>query len=107
MNTPLSLSWLRRLLVILVHEGLWIASVAIAFHLRFDGNTPEPIARQIPAALPVLLVSRTLAFYWSGLFHGLWRYAGLPELKNLLQATASASVIWVGAGAMVHAVQMP
>jgi FlaA1/EpsC-like NDP-sugar epimerase len=102
-----SRSIVRRALIIAVHLALWTAALALALQLRFDGEIPAYFRARLPAAMLVLLVARTVTFYASGLFHGLWRYAGLPELRSLLRATTVGSVVLVGAGAMLHGAQLP
>jgi len=102
------LSLIRRPLIIAVHVMLWIVALLWALELRFEGFPfPEPFASRLPRALLVLVGCRVVAFYLNGLFHGLWRYAGLPELKNLVRATTLASFAFIAVGFMVHAVQMP
>ncbi len=100
-------AWARRPIVVLVHLGLWTVGFAVSLQLRFDGSISQPWRSRAPLALLVLLACRLVAYYVAGLFHGLWRYAGLPELKNLVQATTLASLAFVGIGTMVHESQMP
>ncbi len=81
-------SFLRRAAILLIHGCLWSMAFRLALELRFDGiGLSLPYARTWPYALGVLLACRTVAFYASGLFHGLWRYAGLPELLNLVKTS--------------------
>jgi FlaA1/EpsC-like NDP-sugar epimerase len=85
---------------------LWVIALALAVELRFEGF-PEPYASRLVDAVMVLVACRIITFYMHGLFHGLWRYAGLPELKSLIRATTLASLGFVGVGAMLRGVQMP
>ena len=94
-------------MVVLVHLALWTLGLAVSLQLRFDGSIAEPYRTRAPLALVVLFGCRLVTFYAGGLFHGLWRYAGLPELKNLVQSTTIASLAFVLFGTMIHAVQMP
>jgi len=78
--------------VIAVHLGLWSASLALAFLLRFDFRVPSVYAGVIPIWLPVLLAFRVLAFFRVGLFRGLWRYTGARDLTAIVKATTFATL---------------
>ncbi|EYF03259.1 polysaccharide biosynthesis protein [Chondromyces apiculatus] len=96
MKKAWSSSILRRAAIVLIHALLWTAAFHLALQLRFEGGAiSEPFARTWPYALGLLLVCRAVAFYAGGLFHGLWRYAGLPELLNLIKTTTAGSVAFV------------
>jgi FlaA1/EpsC-like NDP-sugar epimerase len=99
-------SQLRRILIIPIHVALWTVALLIAIVLRFE-TVPEFLYPQLPGALVVLLVLRVVAFFMHGLFHGLWRYAGLPELRNLIRATTTSTIVFVGAGTMFSGVRLP
>ncbi|HSN98903.1 MAG TPA: nucleoside-diphosphate sugar epimerase/dehydratase [Candidatus Nanopelagicales bacterium] len=107
MKKAWSSSILRRVLVVLVHAALWSAAFHLALQLRFElGPISEPFAHTWPYALAVLLGCRAVAFYAAGLFHGLWRYAGLPELLNLIKTTTVGTVAFVVLATMLG-VPMP
>ena len=103
----LSIAWLRRAATIVAHLALWSAAFGLALELRFDGAIPPPYNQTAYIALGVLLLARFVAFWATGLFHGLWRYSGLPELKNLLRSTTAATVVFIVVGAMARGAQMP
>src|SRR4051794_16897818 len=71
--------FVRRFLVLEVHLALWAGALWLALKLRFDGNVPAEYELALPVAASILVASRALAFYLLGLFHGLWRYAGVSE----------------------------
>jgi FlaA1/EpsC-like NDP-sugar epimerase len=52
-------------------------------------------------------VLRLTGFYWLGLFHGLWRYAGMPELKSIAWATTVPTLVCFAAGMMSDALRLP
>ncbi|HET8938885.1 MAG TPA: nucleoside-diphosphate sugar epimerase/dehydratase [Polyangiales bacterium] len=99
-------SHLRRILIISVHVALWTMALLIAVVLRFE-TVPEFLYPVLPPALALLVVLRIGAFFMHGLFHGLWRYAGLPELRNLIRATTTSTIVFVGAGTMFTGVRLP
>lgn len=107
MKKAWSSSILRRAAVVLVHAVLWSAAFHLALQLRFElGPISEPFARTWPYALALLLACRAVAFYLAGLFHGLWRYAGLSELLNLVKTTTAGTVAFVVLATMLG-VPMP
>ena len=99
-------SQFRRILIISIHVALWTVALLIAIVLRFE-TVPDFLFPQLPGALALLLILRVAAFFMHGLFHGLWRYAGLPELRNLIRATTTSTIVFVGAGAMFSGVRLP
>jgi len=87
---------IRRLLVVAVHVALWGGGLWLALKLRFDGNIPSEYLDALPHAVALLVISRAIAFYTLGLFHGLWRYAGVSELERLVFGTTFGTVAFAG-----------
>ena len=85
---------MRRVGVAAVHLGLWLIAFALAMQIRFEGEAPPGYASAAGRTVALLLAVRFLAFLALGLFHGVWRYAGLPELEKIVLGTtlSSASV---------------
>jgi FlaA1/EpsC-like NDP-sugar epimerase len=52
----------------------WMSDVGYA--------APTGLARE----LPVVLLAQGLVLWWTGLYRGLWRFASLPDLANILRA---------------------
>ncbi|HYV66483.1 MAG TPA: hypothetical protein VE964_09605, partial [Myxococcales bacterium] len=75
-RTVLSAARPRRAAMVLVHGLLWLAAYAIALELRFDGAVPHRWLESSALALLVLIGARCCSFLGTGLFEGLWRYAG-------------------------------
>ncbi len=87
---------------------LWAVGFLMALAIRFDGATPQPeVADRLWASLAMLLATRVIVFYNMRQFHGLWRYAGIPELRSLVSATTLGTAGFAVAGLMIHSVQMP
>jgi FlaA1/EpsC-like NDP-sugar epimerase len=95
MRRAWSSSIFRRAAIMLVHALLWAAAFYLAIQLRFEGVVTEPYASHWPYALCVLVGCRAVAFYAAGLFHGLWRYAGLPELLKLIKTTSYGTAAFI------------
>ncbi|MFO0664298.1 MAG: nucleoside-diphosphate sugar epimerase/dehydratase [Polyangiaceae bacterium] len=79
--------------------------------LRFDGQyhgvVEHRFAEAIPRVLAALLVCRVASFAVMKLFNGMWRYAGMPELKSILQATSLGTFAFVLWGTMLPSFRMP
>lgn len=65
-------------------------SLVFAWLLRFDFRLPH-LAILI-AALPLLLVLRLAAMARFNLFHGYWRFTGVSDLRDIIQAVVLGSV---------------
>lgn len=78
------------------------AVFVVAYHLRFEtGITPEREAILV-RALPVVMLVKTVIFFFFGLYRGIWRHAGTPEIVRIAKATLVASVIsYIAVGALV------
>ncbi len=104
---PTFASFLRRVLVVLAHLLLWVFAYGAAFMLRFDGAVPSDYYRPGLYALAALLALRSSVFWFSGLFHGMLRYAGVPEVASIVRATAVSTVVLVGLGVLFPGLRVP
>jgi FlaA1/EpsC-like NDP-sugar epimerase len=90
---------------------LWAAAFMMAFALRFDGFTPlaqdRRFVNELPTAIAVLVGCRVAAFFAFNQFHGMWRYAGIPELKGIVAATTVGTLGFGLIGIMVNDFRMP
>jgi FlaA1/EpsC-like NDP-sugar epimerase len=98
---------MRRIVVIGYHLLLWAFAFQLAMALRFDGDVPHPWNSRRWPVLGILVTLRVVAFYRSGLFHGLWRYAGMPELKSLALASTLPTLAVFSLGLMTNSLRMP
>src|SRR5438874_2839448 len=101
---PMETLWqnrpLRRAAVVIVHTALWVAAFQFAISV---GATRHLYVR---AAL-VLLALRAASFLFTGLFHGIWRYAGVRELEKIVLATTAASVAALLVDTVFFAIHAP
>lgn len=82
----------RRVLIIGLHLGLVSLSYYAAFMLRFDFALPAEYSKVFLRTLPFLIIVKLLVFYYFGLFRGLWRYASIGDLWQIIKANAVATI---------------
>jgi FlaA1/EpsC-like NDP-sugar epimerase len=84
-----------RLWFIAMFQGcLVICSLLAAWLLRFDFTLPY--RGVLLAAIPVLLLTRLAAVAYFGLLRGWWKYAGIKDGIDILEAVATGSLFfWI------------
>ena len=90
--------WLRRTLVWAVHLGMFLASGAVAFLLRFDFNVPASERHDLLFGLVVWITVKSAVFRLLNLDRGWWRFVSISDVMrissaNLMGTVASALVI--------------
>ncbi|MDE2317205.1 MAG: polysaccharide biosynthesis protein [Xanthomonadaceae bacterium] len=83
-------------MAVMLHD-LAMAALAwwLAKWLRYAVR-PEDVVHFSWFELPVVLLAQGLIFRWTGLYKGVWRFASLPDLWNILRAAALGSVaVWL------------
>jgi FlaA1/EpsC-like NDP-sugar epimerase len=83
----------RRTVVIVAHLFLWSAALTLAFLLRFEFRVPAKHQVELLAWLPVLLAVRVVAFYFFGLFRGIWRYTSARDAIDIFKATTLSTLV--------------
>ena len=73
-----------------------VAAFIVAVHLRYGGAPPAAPLALVGEALPAIVVLKVGVFYAFGLYHGIWRHAGTPEVVGLLKASTLASGLALG-----------
>ncbi|HZR24010.1 MAG TPA: nucleoside-diphosphate sugar epimerase/dehydratase [Vicinamibacterales bacterium] len=81
----------RRVLVVALHLVIIVVASYTAFLLRFDGTIPPNYLQVFWQALPWLVAIRLITFAPFKLFEGLWRYAGIWDLRNIIVGVAASS----------------
>jgi len=78
----------------LVHVALIVVANQAAFWMRFDG--PVPLAQQPynTSLLPLLLAVRLAVFVPFRLHQGVWRYASIWDLRNILLGVGMSSLLF-------------
>ncbi|HJW02491.1 MAG TPA: nucleoside-diphosphate sugar epimerase/dehydratase [Azospira sp.] len=84
---------LRALLVILHDLVASALAWAVAYWLRFNFDLPPNFSHGLLTALPWVVVLQGSVFSLFGLYRGMWRFASLPDLKNILVAVGSSALV--------------
>ena len=74
----------RRPLIVLLHVGLIVLANFLAFWLKYGPIVPDPLLGRFVDMVPWLVVIRGLTFIPFRLYEGLWRYAGIYDLRNII-----------------------
>jgi FlaA1/EpsC-like NDP-sugar epimerase len=82
----------RLVFIVGFHLALIASANYAAFWLRFDGKIPAEEASYAWRMLPWLLAIRLITFIPFGLYQGLWRYAGIWDLRSIISAVLASSV---------------
>lgn len=64
-----------------------------AYLFRFEFVLSPSDQSQIMTVLPFILPFKAAAFFWFGLYKGMWRYAGVDDMWRLLKAVVFSSLV--------------
>src|SRR5687768_10372213 len=75
-------------LMVVGHDLLmvWLCWEAL-HHLRYAMLPNPPSYPLWSPEIAIVLVAQGLVFWWVGLYRGLWRFASVPDLGNILKAS--------------------
>ena len=69
------------------------AAFVVAVHLRYGGAPPPDWSALIPGVLAGVIGGKLFVLYAWGLYEGIWRHAGTPEVVRLGTGTTVASLL--------------
>ncbi|MDO8749591.1 MAG: nucleoside-diphosphate sugar epimerase/dehydratase [Dehalococcoidia bacterium] len=84
----------RRPIVILVHLGLVVIVYLLSFLLRYDFAMTEAQWMLLLKTLPLLVVVRMVALGLFRLFQGLWRYASVRDVLQVIKASTAGTIVF-------------
>ena len=61
--------------------------------LRFNGSIESPYLRHMNMVIVPVMIMTLIVFYIFHLYHSLWRFASITELKNVIIGTLVASIL--------------
>jgi len=78
-----------------VHDLLWVpAAILLAFWLRFNlTDIPTSYVDAFQHLIVVSIPIQALAFWYLGLYRGIWRFASLPDLLRIIKAVLLGTII--------------
>lgn len=85
----------RRIFIILADIFIFALSFFLSFLIRFDGDIPFLEFHLCVRLLPFVILFGFLSFILFGIYKGIWRYASINDLINIVKAVASSSVFFV------------
>jgi FlaA1/EpsC-like NDP-sugar epimerase len=74
-------------LLVFLHTILFTAIYWMAFMVRFDALIPDEELPVFWSTLPWIILMKLVIFYFSGHYHGWWRYVTFADLAALLRAS--------------------
>jgi O-antigen biosynthesis protein WbqV len=87
---------LLRLAIIIVHDGAMAAiSFVAALYLRLGNNPLEYSRELVVTATPTFTAVAVCVFAAMRLHQGVWRYASLPELLQIMRAAAVVILVFL------------
>ncbi|MGY0831574.1 polysaccharide biosynthesis protein [Azospirillum argentinense] len=85
----------RASLVYLHDLTMTAISLVVALYLRVGQQAFDEYRDPLLTGLPILVLIGAVAFRFSGLYRGIWRYASVPDLAQLLRAVTMVVLCFV------------
>ena len=94
----------RTLVLTAGYVALVHLAVGAALLLLYDGRVPTEALEAWTRLAPIWTLASLVAFWLTGLYHGLWRYAGTATVFQILRGVTLSALAW---GALVVAFALP
>lgn len=102
--------WVRRAIMLAFIDGIIVMfSYLMALMLRFDfvfSNIPREYINGYLWSMPFWVTSTIVVFYICRLYHSIWRFAGMAEVRLIIQAYMYLMAVYV-AGMLAMQLRMP
>src|SRR5947199_231110 len=96
-----------RLAVVLHDLGMvWLAWMATNW-LRYSFEPNPPALAWLSPEVGLVLLAQGLVLWWTGLYKGLWRFASLPDLWNIIRACLTPIRHYVARKCMAYRCSAP
>jgi FlaA1/EpsC-like NDP-sugar epimerase len=83
-------------LMLLTDAVLFSAAIVLGYLIRFDFNVPAMYREQIVQLIMAAVPFKLFLFFVFGLYRGMWRYTGLSDIWQIVQASLISSLFIVG-----------
>ena len=83
----------RRILEVILDLVLICISYYSAYLLRYEGEISESNFALINQSLSWIIIFRLIAFYYLGLYRGIWHYISVSDLVSIFKAVSFSSLI--------------
>ena len=95
-KSPLGENLLRHRRFIIVSSQLILVALAyfLAFFLQYQFNVDHDKRLLFLQTLPLIILIKAVAFYYSDLYQGWWRYVGMHDLIDIFKACLVASMVF-------------
>ena len=85
-----------RALLLFIDIIITVASLYVAFLIRFDNNVPESIQIIFFQQLaPLIVFIRGFAFISFGFYTGLWKYSSIQDITKIVYAVSISSLVFL------------
>lgn len=85
---------LNRRVAVIAHDlAMVVVAWGAAFFLRYNFSLTPEAWRAFAFSLPFVLLVHGVVFHRVGLYRGLWRFASIPDLWNIIRATLIGALI--------------
>ncbi len=92
---PKFLNDLRRTAIMGSDVAVICASYCAAFAIRFDMGIPPEFLGVVVRTLPLVILVRFATFWYFGLYRGLWRFASVIEVFQIIKSVLVSSVLLI------------
>ncbi len=73
---------------VVIHDlSMAVAAFGLAYLVRFNFSVTASDVHYIVNLIPILVVAQGMVFWWSRLYRGVWRFASIPDLSNIIRAS--------------------
>ena len=83
----------RRLALFVFDIVLGCLSLYLAYWLRYEGTPPPEIMSNYVALVPLVLLSRSIPYFYFGFYTRFWKYSSLEDLIQILKAVAIGTLL--------------
>lgn len=97
-----TLTYKRHLLEVILDVFLIAFAYYLAFIFHFDFHLEASQVQLYLSSLPLVVIATYGAFFFYGIYRGVWRYTGLEDLLRLVKGSISGTLLAAGAVFLLH-----